>query len=149
MSEREVHEANGEPIYTDDDVQKIIDIYAKTTHGLVSICGKDGLMSRSKFYAFLESNAKLKDNYTRAKKLHKELMAYETLEIADDGRNDYYKDDRGITKVDNEHVNRSKLRVETRFKLLQFLDGQDNKNNEAPVSTTVIFLPSSEKPKEP
>ena len=44
-------------------------------------------------------------------------MADETLEISDDGTNDWMKDNEGY-KVNGEHVARSRLRVDTRKWLL-------------------------------
>jgi hypothetical protein len=59
--------------------------------------------------------------YARAREIGYHAMADETLEIADDGRNDWVRrqDENGETYVLNgEHVQRSRLRVDTRKWLL-------------------------------
>ncbi len=45
-------------------------------------------------------------------------MADELLEIADDGRNDWVVDEEGGDKYNGDHVQRSRLRVDTRKWLL-------------------------------
>lgn len=52
--------------------------------------------------------------YARAKEQQQELQEDELLDIADDGTNDTYVDDEGKVRVDHDHIQRSKLRIETR-----------------------------------
>jgi len=52
-----------------------------------------------------------------AREIGEEVIAQECLEIADDGSNDWVETKHG-PQVNMECVNRSKLRVETRLKLL-------------------------------
>ena len=47
-----------------------------------------------------------------------DVIAESCMQIADDGTNDYYDDD-GVRKVDTDHIQRSKLRVDTRLRLLE------------------------------
>jgi len=47
-----------------------------------------------------------------------DAIAKECLDIADDGRRDYREDEDGREFPDYDHIQRSKLRVETRLKLL-------------------------------
>jgi len=60
--------------------------------------------------------------YAHARQIGWESIAEETLEIADDGSNDWYerelKSGRKVKKFDYDHVERSKLRVDTRKWLL-------------------------------
>lgn len=53
------------------------------------------------------------EKYARARELRAEAMADEIEEISDNGRNDWYERD-GATLPDHEHINRSRLRVDTR-----------------------------------
>ncbi|MNL64497.1 hypothetical protein D3C87_1887180 [compost metagenome] len=57
-----------------------------------------------------------------ARQLGYDAIAEETLEIADDGRNDWMQkveeDEAPGWKLNGEHVQRSKLRIDTRLKLL-------------------------------
>lgn len=62
------------------------------------------------------------DQYARARELGFMAMAEEVLEISDDGSNDWMerenKDGSSMTVLNGEHVQRSRLRVETRKWLL-------------------------------
>lgn len=52
--------------------------------------------------------------YAQARQDQADYLADEMMDIADDGRNDTYVDDKGRKKVDWDVVHRSKLRVDTR-----------------------------------
>jgi hypothetical protein len=56
--------------------------------------------------------------YARACEIGWQLMAEDTLDIADDGRNDVYITQDGFEKTSQDVVNRSRLRVDTRKWLL-------------------------------
>lgn len=81
--------------------------------------------------------------YAQAKLLQAELLTEECLDIADDARNDFMEsldeEERGLAyKSNNEHINRSRLRIDTRkwhaSKLLPKIYGdfrhQEVSNNE-------------------
>lgn len=61
----------------------------------------------------LANGGKFCEEYARASDLGWELMAHRILCVADDGTNDYYETQDGEKKVDHEHIQRSKLRVDT------------------------------------
>jgi hypothetical protein len=52
--------------------------------------------------------------YAYARQLGLDAMADQLLEIADDGSNDFTIDSNGNRVANNEHINRSRLRVDTR-----------------------------------
>jgi len=54
------------------------------------------------------------EQYARAREIQAEVFAHEIIDIADDGRNDTYEDDDGNVHVNNDVIQRSKLRVEAR-----------------------------------
>lgn len=60
----------------------------------------------------------LEARYRTAQMIRAQLVADEILEIADDNASDYYTDDEGLRRVDHDHIQRSKLRVDTRKWLL-------------------------------
>ena len=113
---------------------------------------KDGVVVEQGFY----------DHYSRAKDVCLDNMADEILEISDDGTNDYVKklSEKGneFVIVDHEHVNRSRLRVESRkwylSKLAPKRYGSENTikhqqldksgNNIDPVSSIDINIHSKE-----
>lgn len=84
---------------------------------LADFCRKHELGRRT-VYDWLEADAGLSARFARARDLGADAIADEILRIADDGLNDTYVDDEGKPRTDNDVIQRSKLRVETRLKLL-------------------------------
>lgn len=88
---------------------------------LRTICKDDGIPSQTTIFRWLAQNSVFREQYTRAREAQTDHMAEELLDIADDGTNDY-----GFKESDtqegasanpvflSEHVQRSKLRVDTR-----------------------------------
>jgi len=101
----------------------ICDQLATTSNGIGTILklgyqGKD-LPSYSSIMAWLADDEQILDRYARAKEAQADYMADEILDIADDGTNDWMerkdKDDQGLGwQLNGEHVQRSKLRIESR-----------------------------------
>ena len=99
---------------------------------LREICRMEGMPSKSGFYEYLEDasdetiHAGRVARYARARALGYDELAAETLEIVDDGANDYIErrleDGTVETVLDREHIQRSKLRAEHRLKLLACWD---------------------------
>jgi hypothetical protein len=65
----------------------------------------------------MERDASLVEAIARAREIGYDALAEECLKIADDGTNDYVEGERG-PQLNSEHIQRSKLRIETRLKLL-------------------------------
>lgn len=59
--------------------------------------------------------------YEKAKRDCAEMMAEEIIAIADDSSNDTFIDDEGVEHTNHEHINRSRLRVDSRKWLLSKL----------------------------
>jgi hypothetical protein len=84
---------------------------------LREICLSDGMPDKATVCRWLSRNEKFRDQYARARDMQAEMMADEILDIADDGRNDWMERKIGadvIQVVDQEAVQRSKLRVDAR-----------------------------------
>ncbi len=104
-------------------MRHICDQLATTSYGIGSILkmgfnGKD-LPSYSSIMAWLDADAKLLERYTRAKEAQADYMADEILDIADDGKNDWMErhDKEGENagwQINGEHVQRSRLRIDSR-----------------------------------
>jgi hypothetical protein len=56
--------------------------------------------------------------YARAREIGYLRLADEILEISDDGTRDTYKDEAGVERTDQDHIARSRLRVDSRKWLL-------------------------------
>lgn len=84
---------------------------------LRTICKADDMPSTVTVYAWLRKHAEFLAQYTRAKEDSADAFAEEMLDIADEASNDWMevhdKDNVGY-RFNGEHVNRSRLRVDTR-----------------------------------
>ena len=80
-------------------------------------CRQDGKPSFSTVYGWMESDKDFETRFARARESGEDVIAQECLSIADDGSNDWQETEYG-PRVNSEHVTRSRLRVDTRLKLL-------------------------------
>lgn len=87
-------------------------------NSLRSICKQEGMPVISTVMKWAAENKEFSEQYEKACNARAELMFDELLEIADDGKNDWMekenKDGSTFTTLDHEHVQRSRLRVDTR-----------------------------------
>lgn len=90
---------------------------------LRTVCLADDMPSRSTVFLWLMKHQEFSDQYTRASNERGDAIYEDTLEIADDGRNDWMarqsesEKGAGVNNgwvLNGEHVQRSRLRVETR-----------------------------------
>lgn len=89
-----------------------------TGEPLRQICRDEGMPHWTTIYAWMEAHGDFKLRIARARELGEDAIAQDCLAIADDGRNDTYTDDNGYKRTDHDVIARSKLRIETRLKLL-------------------------------
>jgi hypothetical protein len=89
---------------------------------LAAICRDEKMPGLSTVYDWQKADAEFSGSIARAREAGFDQIAIDALEIADDGTNDFVEKKRqdGSTydAVDAEHIARSKLRVDTRLKLL-------------------------------
>lgn len=81
---------------------------------LRSICDDETMPSKTTVLRWLRQSDEFRAQYARAREDQADAFADEILDIADDGRRDYVPDEDGHEVVDHDHIQRSKLRVETR-----------------------------------
>lgn len=86
---------------------------------LRSVCKDESLPCIATIFNWFRVHPEFLEQYTRAKEESADAMAEECLDIADDGTNDYMerldKDGECVGyQLNGEHVQRSRLRVETR-----------------------------------
>lgn len=88
---------------------------------LAQVC-RDLDIARHQIYAWIEVDEVFRGKMEVARAAGYDAIADEAFRIADDGTNDYMErqlqDGRTVMALDRENVQRSKLRVETRLKLL-------------------------------
>lgn len=116
--------------YTDEKFEAICERIAQG-ETLREMCREEGMPRWRQVYRWIaeddekpvEERKNLRTRFMRARDEGFDAIAEETLRIADDARNDwmekYDKDGNNIGwQLNGEHVQRSKLRIETRLKLL-------------------------------
>lgn len=108
-------------VRTEAVVQEIIDDLSVGIT-LREICRRPHMPSWHAVYSWMRSDEELASRIARARELGFDAIAEEALDIADDGTNDWVErrmqDGSKQEVVNSEHIQRSKLRIETRLKLL-------------------------------
>ena len=86
---------------------------------LRAICASEGMPAASTVCRWLANNEAFRKQYAHAREAQADTLADESLDIADDGSNDWMErhNDEGENtgwQVNGEHIQRSRLRIETR-----------------------------------
>jgi hypothetical protein len=84
---------------------------------LRSICAAKDMPSKGAFLLWVSKDDALADHYTRAREIQADTIFDEVLDIADDATNDWMQqngDDGEAYKLNGEHVQRSRLRIDAR-----------------------------------
>ena len=98
---------------TPEQFTDIVDAISVSADGLRKICAGVGCETRD-FYRYLNKNPEEMPRYAHAKELQADVIFDSMCDIADESQQDTYEDEFGNVKTNNEIVQRSKLRVETR-----------------------------------
>lgn len=83
------------------------------------VCRDEAMPDKSTILRWIGRHEDFRDQYARAKEIGIESLAEELFEIADDGTNDWMEltdseDNKYGYKANGEHIQRSKLRIDTR-----------------------------------
>lgn len=128
----------GRPSLRTARIEKVILGRISEGRSLQKICRSKHLPSYTTIVRWLQDDEDFRKKYALARQEQAELLASQLLEIADDGSNDTYKNEAG-TFVNHDHINRSRLRIDTRkwiaSKLLPKVYG--DKGNEVNVSNSI------------
>ena len=84
---------------------------------LRTVCLDESLPCVATVFNWMRTQPSFLEQYTRAKQEATDALADEIQDIADDGSNDWMQVKKGkgfVPMVDREHVDRSRLRIETR-----------------------------------
>jgi hypothetical protein len=85
---------------------------------LAQICREDGMPCLVTVWNWQKADPSVSERIARAREAGFDQIAQDALDIADDGSRDYKPSEDGRELPDHDHIQRSKLRVETRLKLL-------------------------------
>ena len=103
--------------YTKEIGDSICDRLA-SWESLRSICNDEDMPNKGVFFWWLSRNKELADQYARAKEDGVEALVEDIFEIADDTSQDYIywvdEDGNETKRLNSEHIQRSRLRVDTR-----------------------------------
>ena len=102
-------------LYTEALAAKICERLAEG-ETLRSICRDEKMPGKTTVLRWLgdEKNADFRTQYAHAREMQADRFAEEILEIADDTSEDWSTDKDGKKTLDHEHVQRSRLRIDTR-----------------------------------
>lgn len=119
MSMGDTENKGGRPSDYTDELAELICLRLAEGESLRSVCRDDGMPSKQAVLRWLARNEQFRAQYVRAKEEGAEAIAEEMFDIADDGTNDWMekldKDGEAIGyQLNGEHVQRSKLRIDTR-----------------------------------
>ncbi len=135
-------------LYTEELANLICERVATCTMGLARLCElHDDLPSKFTINLWRYRHSEFSTQYAQAKLKQADLLAEEILDIADDGTNDWMEsfgeDGDTVYKLNGEHVQRSRLRIDTRkflaSKLLPKQYGQ-HAEEDKPVDKSVIEM---------
>lgn len=109
----------GRPSIYSEEIVEAICLRLACGETLPAICADDGMPSESTVYNWLldPEKSSFVERYARARALQADTFADQTIDISDDGRNDWmrkHKDGEDVYELNGEHVQRSRLRCDTR-----------------------------------
>lgn len=133
MGENKGENKGGRPTKYSKDIGEEICERIALGESLISICRDNHMPYRSTVIRWaIDVEHEFCDTYKRAREMQQEHYLDEMVEIADDSSNDYVSTDDGMA-FDREHVQRSKLRIETRRWIMERL-GQKRYGNKQEVN---------------
>lgn len=111
--------AAGRPTDYNKEIADAVCMRIAEGESLRMICRDDAMPDKSTVLRWIGRHQEFRDQYAISKELGIEAMAEELFEIADDGTNDWMEltdsDDNVYGyKANGEHIQRSKLRIDTR-----------------------------------
>ena len=101
---------------TDYSQEKASLICSRMAEGesLRSICRDDSMPALSTVFLWVTKHSEFSEQYKLAMASRADAMFEDMIDIADDGRNDYIVSGEGEERFNTEHVQRSRLRLDTR-----------------------------------
>lgn len=117
--------AMGRPSIFTEELATEICLRMASGQSLREVCRDDAMPAKSTVLKWVLQKKDFADQYALARELLMEHWADEIMDIADDGANDWYerqnKNGETVTVPNSEHINRSRLRVDTRKWLMSKL----------------------------
>lgn len=113
--------AQGRPTKYSQHVAALICARLAEGESLRSICSDEEMPASSTVFLWLAKHADFSEQYARAREAQADALFDEIIDIADDSRNDWMEikygdsdDEDAGWKVNHEHIQRARLRVDSR-----------------------------------
>lgn len=117
MAKRPPRKGEGRPSkYTKELASRICQELA-LGYSMRTVCKNDWAPAMATIFSWLRDIKEFSEQYEKAKQEATDAMAEDILDIADDGTNDYVEKEvngKTVEVVNSEHIQRSRLRVDTR-----------------------------------
>ena len=118
MASKPTGKPNGRPSEYNQEIADRICAELAQGYSLRTVCTPDDMPSVKTIFNWFRTYPEFLQQYTRAKEESADAMADEVLDIADNAENDWMvvnrKDGSEAWQLNGEHVQRSRLRIETR-----------------------------------
>lgn len=142
--------------YSQKDIDKIFDyvcLEIEKGRALRNVLKDENMPSTSTFYQWLENNIDKAKQYARATEVRADIIFDDILSIADENTNDTFVNDNGIEVVNNDVIQRSRLRIDARKWVLSKLNPKKygdkiQTEHSGEITTNVISLGNGIKPNE-
>ena len=111
--------------YTDKDKDNIFEYVCQEIEkgkALRNVLKDENMPSTSTFYQWLDNDEVKAKQYARATEVRADIIFDDILSIADENTNDTYINDNGIEVVNNDVIQRSRLRIDSRKWVLSKLN---------------------------
>ena len=108
--------AGGRPtLYNEKLANKIYIAISTSSKGITRLCKEDkSLPDQDTVYKWIADKPEFLEIYLKAKRNQMNYLCEQMLDIADDTEHDYKKNREGNIVANNELVNRSRLKIDTR-----------------------------------
>ena len=104
----------GRPTTYNQETASLICARMADGESLRSICRDDSMPALSTVFLWVSKHSEFSEQYKLAMASRADAMFEDMIDIADDGRNDYIVNGDGEERFNTEHVQRSRLRLDTR-----------------------------------
>ena len=111
--------------YSKEDIDKIFNYVCSEIEkgrALRNVLKDDGMPSTSTFYEWLDNDDVKSKQYARATEVRADIIFDDILAIADENTNDTSINENGIEVVNNDVIQRSRLRIDARKWVLSKLN---------------------------
>jgi hypothetical protein len=136
-----------------EDIFNYVCMEIEKGRALRNVLKYENMPSTSTFYQWLDNNSDKAKQYARATEVRADVIFDDILSIADENDNDTYVNDNGIEVVNNDVIQRSRLRIDARKWVLSKLNPKKfgdkiQTEHSGEVTTNVISLGNGIKPNE-